>query len=178
MFLSETNRMLILTPCITVNTCIHLSDRFLARDTPIDLNAAINQPQHTTIHVIHEIPRVLLLGESLRFLDRLRRAWCFPSVLSSYPQHSRYLYRENGDERADRNKAQRSVINAPPSSPSKRPIIVHQPDRYYFLLPSPLFPLPQVKVSRAIYRRNEFKDPLQGEGGTRKRWRYRRVTAA
>lgn len=49
----------VLTPCITVNNArLHLSDRFLARDTPIDLNAAINQPHtHTDTHTKHRNPR-------------------------------------------------------------------------------------------------------------------------
>lgn len=168
----------VLTPCITVNNArLHLSDRFLARDTPIDLNAAINQPHthtHTQNIAIHEIGCIIILSRTKNTSVFKASLDLAPFLNSCCPLHID-IDREDGDERASceiGTKIQQPVINAhgyPPSPLRRGPLSFtsHQPDRCYFLLPSPLFPLPQVKVSRAIYRRNEFKDPSRRRGRRR-----------
>lgn len=82
----------VLTPCITVNNArLHLSDRFLARDTPIDLNAAINQPHthtHTQNIAIHEIGCIIILSRTKKTSVFKASLDLAPFLNSCCPLHS------------------------------------------------------------------------------------------
>lgn len=138
----------------------------LARDTPIGLNAVINQP-----HATHEIPctRKNLLRISEMSLDYFNITPVTYIILHSLKKSIHFEYREwrsKSKLQEERNKAQRPVINGgPPSRAPAGPIIVQPPARP-LLLPPTIAPVSFTAgqgLHRAIYRHNEFKGP-EGEG--------------